>query len=159
MKQKVFYSFHFDNDVFRVQQIRNMGVIEGNPIVEPNTWESIKRSGDKAIKQWINTSIEKQECVIVLVGSETSNRKYVKYEIERAYNNQKPIFGIFIHNLVCLRTKRTCLKGQNPFTQFNVGNKNLSEIIPCYDPPQVNTYNFIQNNLINWINKAKHDRA
>lgn len=24
-KRKVFYSFHYDNDVFRVQQIRNMG--------------------------------------------------------------------------------------------------------------------------------------
>ncbi len=29
MKRKVFYSFHFDNDVMRVQQIRNMGVLEG----------------------------------------------------------------------------------------------------------------------------------
>jgi hypothetical protein len=28
-KRKVFYSFHFDNDVFRVQQIRNMGILEG----------------------------------------------------------------------------------------------------------------------------------
>jgi len=26
-REPTFYSFHFDNDVFRVQQIRNMGVI------------------------------------------------------------------------------------------------------------------------------------
>ena len=26
-KRKVFYSFHYGNDVFRVQQIRNMGVL------------------------------------------------------------------------------------------------------------------------------------
>lgn len=30
MKRKVFYSFHFDNDVMRVQQIRNMGVLGMN---------------------------------------------------------------------------------------------------------------------------------
>jgi hypothetical protein len=37
IKRKVFYSFHFDNDVFRVQQVRNMGVIEGNePTTRPN---------------------------------------------------------------------------------------------------------------------------
>ena len=29
-KIPVFYSFHFDNDVMRVQQIRNIGSIEGN---------------------------------------------------------------------------------------------------------------------------------
>lgn len=36
MKRQVFYSFHFDNDVMRVQQIRNMGVIEGEEPVRPN---------------------------------------------------------------------------------------------------------------------------
>lgn len=44
MKRKVFYSFHFDNDVMRVQQIRNMGVLEGDEPVSPNTWEQIKRT-------------------------------------------------------------------------------------------------------------------
>jgi hypothetical protein len=29
-KRQVFYSFHFDSDVRRVQQIRQMGVIEGD---------------------------------------------------------------------------------------------------------------------------------
>ncbi len=29
-KVPVFYSFHFDNDVMRVQQIRNIGAIEDN---------------------------------------------------------------------------------------------------------------------------------
>jgi hypothetical protein len=44
-KRKVFYSFHFDNDVMRVQQIRNMGVIEGNAAVSANTWEEVKKKG------------------------------------------------------------------------------------------------------------------
>ena len=29
-QRKIFYSFHFANDVMRVQQVRNMGVVEGN---------------------------------------------------------------------------------------------------------------------------------
>ena len=44
-KRNVFYSFHYDNDVFRVQQIRNMGIISGNEPVKPNDWEEIKRNG------------------------------------------------------------------------------------------------------------------
>ena len=42
-KRQVFYSFHFDNDVFRVQQIRNIGAIEGNTPVSPNEWETVKK--------------------------------------------------------------------------------------------------------------------
>ena len=38
----VFYSFHFTNDVMRVQQIRNIGAIEGNSAVSANEWERIK---------------------------------------------------------------------------------------------------------------------
>ena len=42
-KRQVFYSFHYKNDVMRVQQIRNIGVIEGNIPVSSNTWEEIER--------------------------------------------------------------------------------------------------------------------
>ena len=56
-KRKVFYSFHFDNDVMRVQQVRQMGVVEGNSPVAPNTWEEVKRKGENSIKDWIETII------------------------------------------------------------------------------------------------------
>jgi len=80
-KRKVFYSFHYDNDVFRVQQIRNMGILEGNAPTTPNEWEAIKQSGDGAIKRWINANLQLKSCVIVLIGAETADRKWVNYEI------------------------------------------------------------------------------
>ncbi len=43
-KRRVFYSFYFDDDVMRVQQVRQMGVIEGDEPVSPNEWERIQRS-------------------------------------------------------------------------------------------------------------------
>lgn len=48
-KRQVFYSFHFDKDVMRVQQIRSMGMIEGNTPVSVNNWEGVKKKGSKAI--------------------------------------------------------------------------------------------------------------
>ena len=42
-REPVFYSFHYDNDVFRVQQIRNMGAVDGNEPVSANDWEQVKR--------------------------------------------------------------------------------------------------------------------
>ena len=41
-KRQIFYSFHYDNDVFRVQQIRNMGALDGNEPVSKNDWETVK---------------------------------------------------------------------------------------------------------------------
>ncbi|BBQ52851.1 hypothetical protein WP2S18C03_19320 [Aeromonas veronii] len=63
MKRKVFYSFHFDNDVMRVQQIRNMGQLEGDEPVSANTWEEIKRT-EQGVKNWINKNIEGKSCFI-----------------------------------------------------------------------------------------------
>lgn len=45
MMRKVFYSFHYEKDVFRVQQVRNIGKLKGNPPATPNTWEEIKKEG------------------------------------------------------------------------------------------------------------------
>ena len=44
--KKVFYSFHYALDSWRIQQIRNMGVVENQKICEPNEWEEVKRKGD-----------------------------------------------------------------------------------------------------------------
>src|SRR5687768_10763900 len=97
-REPVFYSFHYDNDVFRVQQIRNMGVVDGNAPVSANEWEQVKRRGDAGVERWIDESLKYKRCVIVLIGAETANRKWVKYEIKRAWELNKGLFGIYIHN-------------------------------------------------------------
>src|SRR2546425_12427229 len=116
----VFYSFHYDNDVFRVQQVRNMGVVDGNEPVSPNDWEQVKRQGDAAVEGWIDEGMKYKRCVIVLIGSATASRKWVKHEIKRAWELKKGLFGIYIHNLKCPRTG-TCAKGANPFDNWKVG--------------------------------------
>lgn len=95
-REPVFYSFHYDNDVFRVQQIRNMGVVDGNEPVSPNEWEQVKRTGDAAVERWIDENLKYKRCVIVLIGSETANRWWVQHEIKRAWELNKGLFGIYI---------------------------------------------------------------
>lgn len=72
-REPVFYSFHYGNDVFRVQQIRNMGVIEGDEPVSPNDWEQIKRRGEASIQNWIDNSLKYKRCVVVLIGKHSGN--------------------------------------------------------------------------------------
>lgn len=157
-RKPVFYSFHFDNDVFRVQQVRNIGVIEGNEPTSPNDWEGIKRKGDQAVKNWIDENMKYKQCIIVLVGSKTSERPWVKYEIEKAWNDRKPIFGIHIHNIKCLKNG-TCSKGSNPFEGFTLSDgRKLSSIVNCYDPKVFDAYNDIVANISSWIDAAIRQR-
>lgn len=153
-KIPVFYSFHFDNDVMRVQQIRNIGAIEGNSPTSPNEWERLKRTGKAAVEKWIDESMKYKRCVIVLIGSETADRPWVRHEIEKAWNKGKALLGIHIHNIRCPRNG-VCRKGENPFSNFafNDGTK-LSSIVPCYDPSPLNAYRDISNNIESWIDFA-----
>jgi hypothetical protein len=78
-KRQIFYSFHFDNDVLRVQQIRNIGVLEDNKPVSVNDWEEVKQKGTTSIERWIDDNMKYRSCVVVLVGEQTANRPWVKY--------------------------------------------------------------------------------
>lgn len=156
-KRQVFYSFHYGNDVMRVQQIRNIGVLEGNTPVSVNEWETIKKSGEKAVEKWIDDNMYYKSCVIVLIGTETADRPWVKYEIKKAWDSGKGLLGIYIHNLKDPNTG-TCRQGQNPFEQFTVNGKKLSEFVKCYNPNSYDAYNDIANNIDNWIENAINAR-
>jgi len=152
-KRQVFFSFHFKNDVMRVQQIRNIGIIEGNTPVSPSNWETVKQQGDVAIKRWINDNMQYRSCVVVLVGEETANRKWVKYEIEKAWNEKKGIVGIYIHNIKCPNNGRSA-KGRNPFDDFTIDGVQMSNIVKCYNPSYHDAYNDIARNINYWIDEA-----
>lgn len=153
-KRQVFYSFHFDNDVMRVQQIRNIGALEDNKPASTNEWEQIKRKGESSIRKWIDDNMAYRSCVIVLVGEETAKRPWVKYEIKKAWNDGKGLLGIYVHNLNC-PIHGKCKQGPNPFEQFklNDGSK-LSKVVECYNPISTDAYNSIRNNIENWIETA-----
>lgn len=157
-KRQIFYSFHYDNDVFRVQQIRNIGALEENKPVSANEWETVKRGGETSIKKWIDENLKYKSCLVVLIGTETANRKWVKYEIEKAWNDGKAVLGIYIHNLKCPRNG-TCSQGANPFEQFTLkNNRQLSSIVKCYNPKSHDAYNDIKDNLEDWIEDAIANR-
>lgn len=88
-KRQVFFSFHYEEDVWRVAQVRNIGTVEGQPLFSDNGWEKVRKSSDEAIKRWINKEMEMRSCVIVLIGEHTASRKWVKYEIEQAWKKGK----------------------------------------------------------------------
>lgn len=159
IKRKVFYSFHYKNDVFRVQQVRNIGSLEGNKQVTENKWEEIKAKGDAAVQKWIDENIKNKSCVIVLIGKDTHKRKWCKYEIKKAWEDGKGLFGIYVHNLKDPKTGKS-VKGNNPFEQFSFKDKNGKVCkIKCYDPKASDAYNDIKNNITDWIEAAINQQS
>lgn len=157
MARKIFYSFHFDNDVMRVQQVRNMGVVEGNTPVSPNNWEEVKRKGNAAIEKWIDDNMFGKSCVIVLIGVDTHKRPWVNYEIKKAWKDGKGLFGIFIHNLTCPNNGKSS-KGKNPFDAINFTLGGKAVVPKVYDPKSSDAYNDIATNLSNWVEAAIKQR-
>ena len=84
-KRQVFFSFEYDKDNWRAGQVRNMGKVSNDSTFSDNDWESVKKDSETAIQRWINAEMAKRSCIVVLIGSTTSTRKWVKYEIEKAY--------------------------------------------------------------------------
>lgn len=151
-KRKVFHSFHFDNDVFRVQQIRNMGIIEGNEATTPNNWEQLKRKSG-GVEKWIDDNMFGKSCVIVLIGTETHARPWVKYEIKKAWAEGKGLLGIHIHNLNCLKNG-TCSRGKNPFDSIQFTRRGNIIVPKVYNPDPKDAYSVISRNLAAWVEEA-----
>ena len=140
----------------RVQQIRNMGVVDGDEPVSPNDWEQLQRKSG-GVKKWIDDNMAYRSCVIVLVGQRTADRPWVKYEIEKAWNDGKGLFGIYIHNLKDPK-KSVCPQGTNPFDQFSVRGAKLSSLVKCYNPKSADDYNDINENIDSWVEAAIKSR-
>lgn len=156
MKRKTFFSFHFVNDSWRASQVRNIGIVEGNEPVSDNDWEEVKKKGDKAIENWIDNQLKGKSCTIVLIGAETANRKWIKYEIKKSWELGKGVVGIKIHNLKDQKGNQSD-EGKNPFEQFTIDGVNMSKIVKTYNPPyktSTNVYDHIKNNIADWVEEA-----
>jgi hypothetical protein len=146
MPRKVFYSFHFDDDNWRAGQIRNIGSVEGDKPVNGNKWEEVKSKSDSIIKQWIDDNLKDKSCLIVLIGEKTSERKWVKYEIEKAWELGKAVCGIYVNKLED-RNGNQSKKGISP----------LSAIIPIFESDFITSkyvYDDIKNNIADLVEKA-----
>lgn len=172
MKRQVFFSFHYDNDNWRAQQVRNMGIVEGNQPVSPNEWEEVKRKGDDNIKRWINTTMAYRSCVVVLAGKYTADRKWINYEIEHAWKEGKGIVVVYIHRLKNSNGNQDS-RGENPLQYFCVDRNicyiakrenpidedeiNLSKVCKDYNPPYANSddvYQCIAKHIDLWCEEA-----
>ena len=156
MARQVFFSFHYKRDVRRVVQIRNSWIVRPNSTAQPfydkADWESIKLK-PKGVENWIEKQLEGASVTVVLIGSETYDRKWVRHEIKRSYKLGKGILGIYIHNVKDPQIG-TDIKGKNPLDYWTITQNDqkipLSSLYKTYDWNIHDGYK----NLNSWIEAA-----
>lgn len=90
---------------------------------------------------------------VVLIGSQTHARPWVRYEIKKAFEDGKGLLAIHIHNLKCPNTG-TCAMGPSPFTGITF-TRGKQVIVPAvYTPDPKDAYGDIARNLSAWVERA-----
>ncbi|MBU3187908.1 TIR domain-containing protein [Clostridium estertheticum] len=160
-KRQVFFSFEYLKDNWRASQVRNMGKVDSSSTFSDNSWEEVKEKTDKKIKEWIDDQLQKRSCLIVLIGSTTSGRKWINYEIEKAYELNKGIVGIYVNKLEDKDGKQKT-KGSNPFYNiFTSESKRLSNYVTCYESEHLTSkkvYSDISENMEQLIEDAINNK-
>jgi len=139
MARRVFFSFHYDRDVFRVMQVRNSWVVRpgdtAQPFYDKAAFEEVKRRPG-GIEKWIEDQLAGTSVTIILFGAETALRPWVIHEIKRSYALGKGMLAIDIHNINAPQ-KGADIAGANPLSRLTA-NRNgtqmpLSSLYGCYN--------------------------
>lgn len=156
MTRKTFFSFHYENDVSRANVVRNSWVTkerEAAGFVDSAAFEDVKKKGDQAVKKWIDDQLSGTSVTVVLIGTETSDREYVRYELEQSWKKGNGILGINVNQIKDLNGK-TSTAGNSQFGDIFTSSKDTKkyffERFMTYDWASQDGYN----NMGKWIEEA-----
>jgi hypothetical protein len=100
--RRVFFSFHYERDVWRAANIRNAGQVDATTAAgwsDASIWEEAKRKGRAELERLIQAALNGTTVTAVLIGIETADRPWVAYEIQRSINRGNGLLGICIHKI------------------------------------------------------------
>lgn len=139
MARRVFFSFHYERDIWRANVVRNSWVTkerEAAGFWDASLWEEAQKKGEEAIKKMIEDGLKNTSVAAVLIGRETSGRKWVRYEVRRSHEDGKGLLAVYIHGIEDNGGK-TDEKGDTHFgeigTDANGKSVYFSQLYPSYD--------------------------
>lgn len=124
-KRRVFFSFHYQNDVWKVNQVRQSWrrekeqSREAEGFYDASIWERSKLTGPDALKRLIRDGMQNTSVTCVLVGQETYARRWVRYELARSVVKGNGLLGVRIH-LMGDRNGLASPQGPNPLDYMGV---------------------------------------
>src|SRR5215470_8202461 len=97
MARRVFFSFHYDRDVYRANQVRMANVVQGPAVAgffDHSEYEEAKKYGDAAIRRMILKHLDNTSVTVVLIGTLTATRPWVRFEIDESIKRKNGLLGI-----------------------------------------------------------------
>lgn len=154
MGRRVFFSFHYEKDIWRANVVRNSWVTQDAAgFWDASLWEETKKKGDAAIKRMIDEGLQNTSVTAILIGAETYSRQWVKYEIEESVKRGNGILGIHI-SAIKDQKGYSSNRGLNPMDSIIAtvnGRKGLlSQFYRTYDWFEDSGYT----NLGTWVENA-----
>jgi hypothetical protein len=155
MVRHVFFSFHYERDHWRANQVRNSWVTQDRDVagyVDTAEWESLKRQSNSAIESWIDDQLDGTSVSVVLIGAETYDRDWIDYEIEESAKRGNGILGVLIHNLKD-KEGHTDSRGKNPLSKWHYTDprEEFTDVWETYD---WNLHDG-RENFGDWVEEAK----
>jgi len=99
----VFFSFHYQRDIFRAQVVKQHHITKGNytaaGFFDGSLEETAKKHGDNVVRRMINNGLNGCSVLCVLIGKETYTRRWVDYEIFESIELGMAVLGIRIHQI------------------------------------------------------------
>jgi len=129
MARRVFFSFHFHKDVWRANQVRNCNVVAGSDIAgffDHSEYTEAKKTGPEGIRRMISRHLKNTSVTVVLIGKQTADRPWVRYEIKKSVEQDNGLLGIRIHHLKNQKRESDWWPGPTPSVPAGVG-------FPVYD--------------------------
>jgi hypothetical protein len=102
MARRVFFSFHYDQDIFRANQVRNANAVVGPDVAgffDHSEYADAKARGDAAISAMILRHLQNTSVTVVLIGAYTASRPWVRFEIAESIKRKNGLLGVYINHL------------------------------------------------------------
>jgi len=121
MAKRVYFAFHYQDVIdFRANVVRKHNFTEGVKSAgyyDYSIWENAKSTSPATLKRLIDTELENTSVTVVLIGSDTWVRRWVRYEIFKSIERSNYVFGIHINGI---KGKDGQIKplGPNPFNNL-----------------------------------------
>ncbi|WP_198971761.1 TIR domain-containing protein [Xylophilus sp. ASV27] len=119
MAKRVFFSFHYKDVIeFRVNVVRKHWVAKADReeagYFDASIWEEAQKTNDLGMTRMINGALDNTSATCVLVGSQTYERPWVRYEIIKSLCRGNRVFAVHI-NQIKGKDQLTKPNGPNPF--------------------------------------------
>lgn len=104
MARRTFFSFHYKPDVWRAMNVRKCweflpGEQDADGFFDASVFEASQRESEESLKRFLREGLKNSSVTCVLAGSETSERKWVRYEIAQSVLKGNGLVTVDIHNV------------------------------------------------------------